>query len=429
MALFRRLGDHVAAGDLLRRIGQEDEAIEEYRLAADLLALVEREGGHLAAGDLLLSKIGDCVLARTHFRLGWGRTGPNAVSCALRLLKLDAAAGNFAAVRELLDDASDFFAWNRDLAQVERFYNELAILPAQGEGAVAAAHAELRDRALIGLTSELRALANPGTSAAALVATLARPDAWPAAVISDADFAITAATRVPRPAPTALRTPAPADNDPGVHWLRAGRGVVTAFCAARETGEVFIGFEDGQVLVVRPEQSEVACVAEAEDALAVTALAISSDAAALVTLRSHERTSSNSGVTNGRPARRTGPCSGSSCRREVRTILASPQSLPGPKATRWGSGAASELSLLDVSSLAIMATVTGELGEFSPPVLLLPFASQYQRELPFTPFAYNGRAWTLFDFDGLAIEQTSLNWRFILPAANPLRSRAHQLDE
>ena len=41
IGLYRTLGDHVAAGDLLRRIGEEDAALEEYRLAARLLVLTE----------------------------------------------------------------------------------------------------------------------------------------------------------------------------------------------------------------------------------------------------------------------------------------------------------------------------------------------------------------------------------------------------
>ena len=424
VTLFRALGDHVAAGDLLRRIGQEDEALEEYRLAADLLAQVERHGGRLAAGELLLSKVGDGVLARTHFAIGWGqRPAPNAVSCALRLLRLDATAGNLENMRELLDQASAFFAWNRDLAQVERFYNELATLAGQGMGIVAAARAELRDRALLSLATELRARANPGASAPALVAILARrPDTWPAAVISDADFAIAAATRVPSPAPRVLPTPAPGGDDPGVQWLRASRGVVTACCAASETGEVFLGFEEGKVLVVRPERSEVACVAD--DSLAVTALAVSAGGSALVTLRS------NLGHR----------CVLSSYERTPRAtyraffgIALDLQGPAHPGLTSIVSGAGgmrvgiwdgSELAIRTVSSLEIRNPITPRLGEFAPPVLLLRCPPKGRHDDRLAAFAHNGQAWTLFDLDGRVIQQTSLNWRPSMPPANSLRSLA-----
>src|SRR5439155_7378722 len=53
LELFRQRGDHVRAGDLLRRMGEEELALAEYREAASLLA---QSQGHFQAGELLLTK-------------------------------------------------------------------------------------------------------------------------------------------------------------------------------------------------------------------------------------------------------------------------------------------------------------------------------------------------------------------------------------
>ena len=380
VTLFRALGDHVAAGDLLRRIGQEDEALEEYRLAADLLALVEREGGRLAAGDLLLSKVGDGILARTHFAIGWGqRPAPNAVSCALRLLQLDATAGNLAAMRELLDEASAFFAWNRDLAQVERFYNELATLAGQGVGDVAAAArraprpgaARPGDRAARTAhpgASAGRSRRDPGAPARRLDRRRdqrrrlrhRRRDQGPAALPPWPSHR-------PRRATTILgcngSAPAGASSRPSAPPRRRARSSsasrrVKSSSSARST-------------------SEVACVAD--DILAVTALAVSSDGSALVTLRSNQE---GRGVLSSYER-----MPGASYRALFGTALA----LKGPahpgltsivsgrQGNRVGVWYGQELNIREVSSLAIWASITPRPARFSPPVLLLPWPPNDRR--------------------------------------------------
>ncbi|MEJ7680213.1 MAG: hypothetical protein WKG06_20630 [Segetibacter sp.] len=60
---------------------------------------------------------------------------------------------------------------------------------------------------------------------------------WPAAVVSDASFAVAAATQ--RTAPDDPRTPA----DPAIRHFRVGSGIVSAVAAAPGSGEVFLGFE------------------------------------------------------------------------------------------------------------------------------------------------------------------------------------------
>ncbi|MFO0956134.1 MAG: hypothetical protein U0800_01565 [Isosphaeraceae bacterium] len=49
LGLYRELNEHVTAAELLRRIGEEDEAIRYFQIAAQELA--QRPGGRLAAEE------------------------------------------------------------------------------------------------------------------------------------------------------------------------------------------------------------------------------------------------------------------------------------------------------------------------------------------------------------------------------------------
>jgi hypothetical protein len=428
VGLYRGLSDHVAAGDLLRRLGEDEAALAEFRLAAE--RLVHTDGGHLAAGDLLLNKAGDCDLARAHFELGWGRRPErNAVSCGLRLLRLDLEAGRLPAVRRLLDQADTFFASHGDLFLVGRFYNELAMLAdraaaaadtlggAAGREEAAAVHDELRDRALCGLASELRVRARPGAAAAELVATLSRrPDTWPASLISDADFALSAATSRAQQPPA--HPPRPADSM--VRWFQAGRGTVTAFCTARESGEVFLGFSEGEVLVVHPDRAEVARVADYD--LAVTALAAAPDGSTLITLRS---SSAGRGVLSTYQRDPAG-----SYRSMLGTVLAvEGQVHPGltPILSRVGGDRVGlrygrELHLLSVASLTWEGCFTLPYSESSPPVLLLRWPRPDPDEEGLAAFTHDGEVWILIDSDGDLIHSTGLRWQPERPGTSTLRT-------
>lgn len=426
IGLFRALGDHVAAGDLLRKIGEEDDALVEYRRAAELLAA--NEGGQLAAGDLLLNKVGDREPARARFAAGWARRpGRNAVSCGLRLLRLDIEAGDLDAVRLLVEQADGFFPDQGDLIQAGRFYNELAVLANLEVGDIPAARDALRDRALLGLANELRTRARPGALATELVATLSRrPDAWPAAVISDAEFAINAATRrspLAPPDPDTVTDPAAAtdtDDDPGVRKLRVGRGVVTAFCAATGSGHLFLGFEGGEVFAVRPEYAEVGRVSAREPA--VTAMAVTHDGKSLVSLQSDTAGRGMLSTYEREPAGSYRALHGMSVavRSEAQPGLT--PILPGAVGDRLGLWNGSDLDILAVASLSIGRTMTPSSPGFSAPVLLIPWPGFDEDGEGFAAFAHDGRDWTLFDSEGAVLHKTRLNWRPSLPAANRLRS-------
>ena len=218
-----------------------------------MLALAGADGGHLAAGELLLKKVGACDLARAHFASGWARRpGPNAVACALHLLRLDLESGDVKAVRPLLDEADAFFAGHGDLAQAGRFYNELAVLAGLDVANVAAAREELRDRALLGIAGRA---ACAGTSRRPGVRTWSRPcrgrpDAWPAAVISDAELRHRRRDPAPRPraAPSPANAPrrAEAPGRPGdrhglLRGRRVGRGLRRLPRGARSSSSAPIG--------------------------------------------------------------------------------------------------------------------------------------------------------------------------------------------
>ena len=70
LELYRTRKDHLAAGDLLRRVGEAEAALAEFLLAADNLVSTQ---GHLAAGELLLEHVGYPDLARTYFERGWAQ--------------------------------------------------------------------------------------------------------------------------------------------------------------------------------------------------------------------------------------------------------------------------------------------------------------------------------------------------------------------
>ena len=103
-----RCSEHEAAGDLLRRVGEEDAALAEYLAAADRLAASAWRTPRRR--DLLLDKAGRPDLALAHFAAGWARRPlGNAVPCALRIARLHAERGDAAALRALIDEADAYF--------------------------------------------------------------------------------------------------------------------------------------------------------------------------------------------------------------------------------------------------------------------------------------------------------------------------------
>jgi tetratricopeptide (TPR) repeat protein len=238
LALYRRLGDHVAAGALLRRAGENELALAEYLIAASYFA---RAGDFVGAGDLLRDRGGRPDLALPHYEAGWARRpGANAVACLARLLPLRAAERSPQALWKLLDEADGFFLPHGSDTSAARFYTTLAQLA--DEDHLAGVRDDLRDRALLGLAHKLRQQTEANPRAPNGASTLfGRSDAWHPAVVRDAAFAVRAAQKRPAPAPS----------------LQLGRievrsGTVTAVCAAAESGTLFLGYEDGNWAMFDP---------------------------------------------------------------------------------------------------------------------------------------------------------------------------------
>src|SRR5262249_34832363 len=193
--LHRQLGQHEPAGDLLRRVGEEDGAMGEYLRAAELL-VAAAPPDFLAAGKVLDLKARRSDLAIPYFQEGWDRRPiPNDGLCAIELIGLHAARGEVPLIRTLLDQAEDFWVWNGTDASVAHFYH--AVMAAATRFPTLAPFVEeLRDRSLLALANRLRHNIKRGRSASASVSQLfGETPQWPAALVRDAEFAATAAPR------------------------------------------------------------------------------------------------------------------------------------------------------------------------------------------------------------------------------------------
>ena len=263
LALYRGLGQHEPAGDLLRRIGEEEAAIAEYLLAANLLATGSTN--HLAAGRLLLAKARRGDLAMEQFQAGWDRRpAANAMLCAVEMARLHAARGAIEPIRNLLDQADALF--ESPLSSFDgSLYDEMVRMAA--EPALEPFAEELRDRALSAMAGSLRLGVENRRSPGAMVSKVfGRSMLWPAPLVSDADFAVDAASEKPRPQPVSRHLDLP------VEGLQIGRGNVTAACQASVSGEIFLGFDSGLVCVFGPEREQVVEVPKNSDP--VIALAV-----------------------------------------------------------------------------------------------------------------------------------------------------------
>ncbi len=238
--LYRELGDHLAAAEALRRAGEEDEALVEYVLAADQLAATK---GHLAAGELLLGRAGCPDLAAGYFRTGWERRpSADAVGCALRLARHHAAGADRDRLLSLVGEADEFFAPPGDDALAAQFYNQVALLAGRVE--LREIGDELKDRARRGLSVKLRQRAQVEQRPGEVVSqTMGQAKVWPAALVGDAQFAFAAAVRH-----NAERQ----RRDRAAAAVSLGAGTVTAACYAVESGDVFIGFANGDIVRHRP---------------------------------------------------------------------------------------------------------------------------------------------------------------------------------
>jgi tetratricopeptide (TPR) repeat protein len=273
LALYRRRGEHLLAADLLRRTGDEEQALEEYRLAADQAVASGR--GHYEAGELLRTRARRPDLALPYYEAGWAqRSAGNAVPCALRLAQTYTDDGETDKLFTLADEAEEYLAPPGSSGAAE-LYNELARLADRLREV--RTRDDLRDRALTGITRKLRQWGGPGPrgSASDVVSTmLGTSQVWAPAVVSDAQFAMKRLGKQTR-SPTASITR---------FTVQARLPLVSGVCQAASSGDVFMGFESGEVVCFRPRSGEVSTLFDGHGP--VLSLAARSDGGAVVVLTS-----------------------------------------------------------------------------------------------------------------------------------------------
>jgi tetratricopeptide (TPR) repeat protein len=281
LQLYRQRGEHELAGDLLRRAGEEEAAVAEYRLAADRLVATGR--GHFQAGEMLLNRARRPDLAREYFQAGWEqRPDGAAVPCAIRLARLHARDGAPDQLLALAAEAEQFFGPAGNDGPAAEFYKELARLAA--EPALVGIRADLRDRALLGIAAKMRQRVEGMTAAPNLVSTmLGQSPAWSPAIVSDAQWAVKSATKRP-----AVRARASAAVAVATVTIQARNPIVRAVCWAPDSGDVFLGFESGEVACFQPRSGEVVYLPADDNALQqmpVISLASSDAGDAVVVIR------------------------------------------------------------------------------------------------------------------------------------------------
>lgn len=249
--LYRQMGDHVRAGDVLKKVGEVEAALVEYRIAADVKAAA---GDHLWAGNLMLDRAERSDLAEEYWENGWKqRPVGNAVPCGLRLLQLNADRASLPRFLELTREGRQFFEPPGNDTSAGEFFTKAVKLVERP--LLEEARDDVRDLSLLGLAHKLRQRASSEGRPGNLVSSMfGQSGAWPAPVTSDAAFAVSAITRRPEPVPVQCKKPA-------TTRLRVGVHTVTAVCSAWATGDVFIGFENGEVVCFRPKTSETVRVA------------------------------------------------------------------------------------------------------------------------------------------------------------------------
>jgi tetratricopeptide (TPR) repeat protein len=245
--LYRQSGEHARAGDLLRRAGDEDAAIAEYRRAAE--TLVSRGQGHYQAGELMLNRARRPDLALEYYGKGWeNRPQGAAVPCALRLAQLHVQAAAPDQVQDLVAEAEEFFRPLGNDGPAAEFFNEIARLADQP--ALAEARDDLRDRARLALAGKLRQRVEGGSRTAPVSVYFAAGTIWQPGVVSDAHYAV-------RRPPVGPAVPAASSAAFTATVIQGRIPVVTAVCQAQQSGDLFLGFESGEVACFSPLRGEV----------------------------------------------------------------------------------------------------------------------------------------------------------------------------
>ncbi len=268
VTLYRERHEHVLAGELLMRAGEEDAAIGEFKQAAEFMVA---RGDFHAAGRLMLDRAKRRELAREYFERGWReKAGANAPVCGQALLELFAEEEDPARLVAHVEEAARFYGPDGHQAHAGRFFNRLAELATRKN--LVSVREDLRDRALVNLAAKLRQRA--GYVSGNAVSETFGAGLWAPALVNDARVAVR------REGERLRELPARATH---VSPLRLGSGRVMALCFAQHTDEVFAGFESGEVVTLRPTDGAVLTLARREGP--VIGLAATQDGDAVFVLR------------------------------------------------------------------------------------------------------------------------------------------------
>jgi hypothetical protein len=414
LAIYRQRGSHEAAGDLLRRLDEEAEAVVEYQRAATALVSGTSKD-HLRAGQLLLDKACRPDLAAELFHAGWNdRSLSNSTRCGVALARLHAERGAIEAIRSLLDQA-DAVLETPDVSDHGFFYNEIARLASVP--AIEPYADEIRDRSILALARHLRLLVAQGRPAGAATSFLfGKSTHWPAPLVSDAGFAAAATAK-----PAQRRSRDSAGERRRSRSTQIGRGVVTAVCQAPVSGELFVGFDSGQVIGFDAEQNRVLTVLH--DSGPVTALAVDPEASLVVALREE------SGLTVlSRAVRRPGGAHFRALPDDHIPSLAQSWLTP---VLPWGGEKL--VGLIDGQDLLLVDAVSGmhwgrmpiaRDADSRPAAALLLHGWPIGRNsgVRLIVLTHEGPRWCVYDEHGKLVYPTSYQWQPGVPPASTLRS-------
>ncbi|HEV3146365.1 MAG TPA: hypothetical protein VGZ47_20930 [Gemmataceae bacterium] len=269
LKIYERLREHEKAGDLLRRLGDEEAAIERYLKAAD--ALVDRGKGPLAAGEFILHKTSRVDLAETYFASGWSlrfralELG-HAVPCAIKLAGIYSDREDRESFFTLLEEGEGFFAPAGNASAAGEFFNTIGRLA--DRQVWQQDRDELRDRCLLALAGKIRHQAQSDRNTTTLVSNLlGATGVWEPAVVRDAAFAVK--QPLPQPKPMAVER--------SIAVVKLGHATIVAACQAPGSGEVFVGFYNGDLASFRPSDSRVTRICSFENTVSGLAVDESGD--------------------------------------------------------------------------------------------------------------------------------------------------------
>jgi len=253
LRLYRQAGDHEAAGDLLRRMGEAELALVEFHAAAQKVA--DDHQDYCQAGELILRKTGRADLAGAYFTLGWRerdrspKFADNAIPCAIRLAEIHAFAEPLDSFWLHLDEVQLWLDRPGDTRGRVNFFNKvmtLADLPH-----LARHRAELRDRCRMALADTLRRHSQIEQRPGSIVSDLfGHSGLWSAAVVSDAQIALR----------EELRQARPKESRPN-QISAIAYGTVSAVAFAHQSGDIVIGLTNGHISMFHPATRKTTLVA------------------------------------------------------------------------------------------------------------------------------------------------------------------------